>query len=134
MRSWITLSAGEQATVEGTSVQQLALYADEICASGFPGFRKLSTRARNAQLDSYIDRIIDVEFVEQGYQVAKPAALRGWLTAFAAATSTTASYNTILDAATPGDSNKPAKTTTIQYREMLTKLFITDPCLDGYRL
>ncbi len=49
----------------------------------------------------------------------RPATLRAWLTAYAAATATTASYNAILDAATPGDTDKPAKTTTAAYRELV---------------
>lgn len=47
--------------------------------------------------------------------------------AYSAATATTASYNAILDAATPGDSDKPSRATTGQYREMLARLFLLDP-------
>ena len=39
--------------------------------------------------------------------------LLGWLRACAAATSTTASYSRVLDAATTGQSDKPARTTGI---------------------
>ncbi len=53
--------------------------------------------------------------------------MRAWLEAFAAATATTAAYNAILDAATPGESDKPAKTTTIAYREVLSQLWLLDP-------
>ena len=51
----------------------------------------------------------------------------GWLRAYAAASGTTAAYNSILDAATPGDSDKPAKTTTIGYRDVLARLWLLDP-------
>ena len=54
-------------------------------------------------------------------------ALRAWLAAYAGATSTTSSYSAILDAATPGDHDKPAKTTTIAYRDVLTQLWLLDP-------
>ena len=53
--------------------------------------------------------------------------LLGWLRAYAAASGTTAAYNSILDAATPGDSDKPAKTTTIGYRDVLARLWLLDP-------
>lgn len=46
---------------------------------------------------------------------------------YAAATATTASYETIRDAATGGDGDKPAKTTTQPYRDVLERLWIVDP-------
>ncbi len=49
------------------------------------------------------------------------------MTAYAAATATSASYNTILDAATSGETDKPAKTTTITYRDVLSQLWLLDP-------
>jgi uncharacterized protein len=53
--------------------------------------------------------------------------LKAWLTAYAAATASTAAYNAVLDAATAGDVDKPAKTTTIAYRDILTSLWLLDP-------
>lgn len=53
--------------------------------------------------------------------------MRAWLTAYAAASSTTAAYSTLLDAATPGETDKPARSTVRVYRELLTKLWILDP-------
>ena len=113
--------------IEGSSNLALTDYVHEIVASGFPGIRDLPERARQAQLSSYVDRIADVEFVEQGLRLAKPASLRAWMEAYSAATATTAAYNAILDAATPGDSDKPSRVTTGQYREMLARLFLLDP-------
>ncbi|MGH3832106.1 MAG: DUF4143 domain-containing protein [Pseudonocardiaceae bacterium] len=55
------------------------------------------------------------------------AGRRHWLTAYAAATATTTSYSTILDAATPGDADKPAKTTTIAYRDVLSQIWLLEP-------
>jgi predicted AAA+ superfamily ATPase len=46
--------------------------------------------------------------------------------AYAAATSTTASWETIRDAATSGRDDKPAKTTTAAYRELLEQLWILE--------
>jgi uncharacterized protein len=71
-----------QPVIQGSSNVALTDYVREIVASGFPGIRDLPARARQAQLRSYIDRIADVEFVEQGHRVAKPAALRSWIEAW----------------------------------------------------
>jgi hypothetical protein len=48
------------------------------------------------------------------------------MAAYAAATSTTASWETIRDAATSGRDNKPAKTTTSAYRDLLERLRILE--------
>lgn len=50
-----------------------------------------------------------------------------WLAAYAAASSTTTTYQEILNAATPGKAEKPAKTTTMQYREKLAQTWMLDP-------
>jgi predicted AAA+ superfamily ATPase len=121
------LLSGDQAAISGQTELTLPVYADEIVKSGFPGIRKLPARARRAQLAGYLDRIVERDFPEQGHLVRRPAVLRAWLAAYAAATSTTASYNAILDAATAGDSDKPAKTTTIAYRDVLSQLWLVDP-------
>jgi uncharacterized protein len=102
-------------------------YTDEILASGFPGLRDLSGRALRAQLDGYLLRIVDRDFEELGRPVRNPAALRRWMTAYAAASSTTASFEKIRDASTGGHGEKPAKTTTIPYRDVLERLWIVDP-------
>jgi uncharacterized protein len=49
------------------------------------------------------------------------------MTAYAAATSTTATWETIRDAATGGEQTKPARTTVSPYRDILERLFILDP-------
>lgn len=56
-----------------------------------------------------------------------PETLKAWMTAYGAATSTDASYETILRAATPGQSEKPDKKTVMRYRDLLTRLYILDP-------
>ena len=118
---------GDLPPIDGSTALGLHEYADEIVASGFPGIRVLPARAARAQLDGYIARIAEREFPELGHTVRRPAALRAWLNAYAAATATTASYSTVLDAASPGDSQKPAKATTIAYRDVLTRLWVLDP-------
>ncbi|MFI5429289.1 hypothetical protein ACHMWU_24290 [Aeromicrobium sp. UC242_57] len=107
----------------GQSTVDLPQYADEILRSGFPGLRDLPEAARGTQLDSYLARIVDRELPESGVTVRRPAALRRWLAAYGAATSTDASYSVILDAATAGDDEKPARQTVDVYREHLTRIF-----------
>ena len=50
----------------------LADYVHEITHSGFPAIRPLSGRPLRAQLDGYLNRIIDKDFQEQGHSVRKP--------------------------------------------------------------
>ena len=79
----------------------LLRYVEEILASGFPAFRSLSGRARRFQHDFYLRNAVDRDMPEQGLAVRRPDALMAWLRAYAAATSSTAGYSQILDAATP---------------------------------
>lgn len=60
-------------------------------------------------LDGYLERIIDRDFPETGRTVRNPAALRRWMSAYAAATATAASYETIRDPATAGHREKRAQ-------------------------
>jgi predicted AAA+ superfamily ATPase len=121
------LLTGRRPAVNGRTGLSLVDYAEEIVRSGFPAIRQLPPRARRAQLDGYLNRIVERDFPEQGHLVRRPDTLRGWLAAYAAATATTSSYNAILDAATPGETNKPAKTTTTVYRDVLSQLWLLDP-------
>ncbi|MFI4984465.1 MAG: ATP-binding protein [Solirubrobacterales bacterium] len=122
-----TLLTGAKTAVEGYTDCGLEDYTDEILASGFPGLRDLSGRALRAQLDGYLLRIVDRDFEELGRPPRNPVALRRWMTAYAAASSTTASFEKIRDASTGGHGEKPAKTTTIPYRDVLERLWIVDP-------
>jgi uncharacterized protein len=121
------LLAGDAPAIGGEASMTLDDYVQEILASGLPGVRTLGERARNLQLDGYIERIVDTEFAELGHRIRRPASLRGWMAAYAAATATTAAYGTILHAATPGQTDKPAKTTTMVYRDVLERLWVLDP-------
>lgn len=125
--SLAALLAGTRPAVGGTSEVMLEDYVREILASGFPGLRGYGERALRAQLDGYLSRIVDRDFPELGHTVRNPAALRRWMAAYAAASSTTTSYEKIRDAATAGHANKPAKTTTIPYRDVLERLWILEP-------
>jgi predicted AAA+ superfamily ATPase len=121
------LLSGRRLPLDGVAEVRLADYTHEIVASGFPGMRSLGARALKFQLDSYLRNAVDRDVPEQGLAVRKPDAMLGWLRAYAAATSTTASYTAVLDAATAGVSDKPARSTTITYRDVLTQLWLLDP-------
>lgn len=121
------LLTGSRPPLDGVTDVRLADYAHEIVASGFPGMRTLGARALKFQLDSYLRNAVDRDVPEQGLAVRKPDAMLGWLRAYAAATSTTASYTAVLDAATAGVSDKPARSTIVAYRDVLTQLWLLDP-------
>lgn len=121
------LLRGEEAEVKGRSSVRLAQYTDEILRSGFPGIRSLPDRARRLQLDSYISRIVEKELPENGIEVKRPETLRAWMGAYGAATSSDASFTEILNAATAGEPDKPARTTVNSYRNHLHRLFVLDP-------
>ena len=121
-----TLLSGTQPTLDGASATTLSDYVAEILSGGFPGLRQLGDRALRAQLDGYIENIVDRDFEEAGHRVRRPHTLLRWMRAHAAATSTTASFETIRDAATGGQQQKPAKTATALYRDVLERIWILD--------
>lgn len=121
------LLTGARPAIDGATPADLPVYTEEILRSGFPAIHAMPGRARRASLDGYLTRIVEHDFPEQGRLVRRPETLRRWLAGYAAATATTASYNAILAASTPGESDKPAKTTTIAYRDVLTQLWVLDP-------
>lgn len=124
--SLLDLLAGDT-EVTGHSDVTLGDYVEEIVSSGFPAIRPLPERPRSALLDGYLEAVAHRDFPEQGMTVRRPQALHAWLAAYAAATATTASYNQILDAATPGESDKPARRTVTAYRDVLSQLWLLDP-------
>jgi len=125
--SFSALLAGTAGAIGGTTSFALHNYMDAIVDSGFPGMMRAEARIRRTLIDAYLQRIIDRDLPELGYEVRRPEALRRWLAAYAAASSTTTSYSRLLDATTAGDGNQPAKTTTIAYRDHLTQLWLLDP-------
>lgn len=120
------LLAGTQGPVTGLAGLSLADYTDLIVESGFPAIRGLPPRARATALDGYLARIVDTDLEEAGLRVKRPAAIAAWLRAYAAATSTTASWERIREAATPGTTQPPARSTTTPYIDALTRLRILD--------
>lgn len=121
------LLAGNRAAVTGRTQVKLDRYVDEILRSGLPGLRSLSGRLLRVQIDGYLSGIVDRDFEEAGQTVRRPQTLRRWMTAYAAATASVASYEKIRDAAAGDMGVKPAKTTVQIYRDVLERLFILDP-------
>jgi len=121
------LLTGARKPVAGHTKIGLEDYVREIIISGFPGMRAATERAQRARLDGYLALIVEREFPDMGHPIRNPAALRRWMNAYAAATATTASYEAIRDAATGGQHEKPSKTSTGPYRDILERLWIVDP-------
>lgn len=117
---------GDPLDVGGVSPLSIDDYAAEILRSGFPELRGKSWKTTRRVLDGYLANVIDREFLEQGRMVRRPDTLLRWMRAFASATASTASYTAILDAATPGESAKPAKSTALTYRDTLASLWLFD--------
>lgn len=121
------LLEGTTPAIQGRTSVNLEAYVAEILRSGFPGIRRLSGRTLRQQLEGYCSRIVERDFPALGHTVRKPAALRRWMTAYAAAVSTTASFETIRNAATYNEGQMPAKTTVMPYHDALTRLWVVDP-------
>ena len=121
------LLAGHRPSLEGRTEVGLVDYVDEILAGGFPGMRGLPARSSRAALDGYLAHVVDRDIPDAGVEVRRPATLRRWLTAYAAATATTASWERIRAAATAGEEERPARSTTIPYREALERIWMLDP-------
>jgi predicted AAA+ superfamily ATPase len=122
-----SLLSGERPEVGGSTSMTLEDYVSEIVGSGFPGLRGLTGRALRTQLDGYLERVVDRDFEEAGHSIRNPAALRRWLTAYAAASSTTASFETIADAGSGAAGRRPPRSTTITYRDVLERIWVLDP-------
>lgn len=121
------LLRGRRPVLEGETGFRLADYAEEIVRPGLPGLRGLGARATRTALDGYLHNAVDRDVPEAGLGVRRPEVMLDWLRAYAAATASTASYAQILDAATAGVAQKPAKTTTIAYRDALAQIWLLDP-------
>lgn len=124
-----------EADIGGDCALTLEDYTDEITASGFPGIRGLPPTVRRDALDGYLTAVVERDFVEAGRPVRRPRTLTAWLSAYAAATSTTATYSAILDAATPGLPDKPSRSTIVAYREILQRMWLLEelPAWTGSR-
>jgi uncharacterized protein len=125
--SLAALLKGGREAIAGRTEVGLDRYVDEILMSGFPGIRGLPPRLLRAQLDGYLEQIVDRDFEDLGRKVRRPAMLWRWMAAYAAATATTASFEKVRDAAMSDRGDKPARATTRPYRDILERLWILDP-------
>ncbi len=122
------LLSGNRQRISGSTKVRLEDYVREIVATGLPGVRGLGSRVRSSVLDSYMDLLVSKEIPEQGVVVRRPHVVKAWLRAYAAATSTTASYETIRKSAAPGENDQPpSRLSTGTYRNVLESLWLLDP-------
>ncbi|OGO56701.1 MAG: AAA family ATPase [Chloroflexi bacterium RBG_16_72_14] len=122
------LLSGSRPPLTGETAVRAADYAAETLASGLPGLRGLPARTVRAQLDSHLDRIIDRDYTELGGErLRNPVALRRWLASYAAALSSTASLETIRDAAAGAAGEIPGKSTVQRYLDVLERLWLIEP-------
>lgn len=120
------LLAGARPDLEGRTDITLVDYVAEILRSGFPAIRRLSGRLLRSALDGYLHRVVARDFEDLGHRIRDPGAVRRWLTAYAAAISTAASFETVRDAASAGEANKPARSTIQPYRATLEQLWLIE--------
>jgi uncharacterized protein len=121
------LLKGKKPSLEGETTFALEDYTEEILASGLPGLRGLPAKALRLQLDAYLERVIDRDFPELGHRVRNPVGLRRWMAAYAAASSTTASFETIRRAAAGDGGENLNHKATVPYRDVLERLWILEP-------
>jgi predicted AAA+ superfamily ATPase len=115
---------GTAGSIDATTVLGFEDYVTEILASGFPGIRIGPERLRAAELDSYLDYAFSREVPALGAVIRRPQALREWLRAYAAASSSTATFEAI--AAAVAKRARPARSTIVDYREALNQLWLLD--------
>lgn len=123
--SLAAILAGE-ASVAGRSPIALTDYVGAIIESGLPAIRRLGVAARRRALDGYLEQIATKDFPLLGRSVRNPERVLALLRAYAAAVSTSTSLEKIRRAAVPGGPPL-AKTTTLDYFDLLEHLRILDP-------
>ncbi len=121
------LLGGGRPRLDGNTAVGVEEYAEEIVGSGFPGLRGLTGRLLRAQLDGYVAGIVEHDLERVGAGVRDPGQVRRWLTAYAAASSTTATYERIRTAVSGADGVVPTRKAATPYRVMLERLWVIDP-------
>lgn len=121
------LLQGDRPPIEGETDVRLDRYAHEILSSGLPGLQGRADRSVRAELDGYIEQVIDRDFSDTGLVVRNPAALRRWMTAYAGAIAATTSLERIRDAANAGTDDKPTKVTALRWLDVLERLWLAEP-------
>lgn len=121
------LLGGERPPVDGATSFELTDYVNEVLQSGFPALRHLPERALRTQLDAYLSRVVERDIPDEaGKTIRNPTSLRRWMAAYAAAVSTTTTYEKIRDAANPGSAQTPTKVTSQGYRDALARIWLLD--------
>ena len=118
--------AGGRPDLGGATQIGVEQYAEEITRSGFPGLRVQPSRVCLGLLDGYIERMVEHEIHGFGRTFRDRGGLRSWMAAYAAASSTAASFEKIRDAASAGEADKPARTTAVPYRTALESLWMIE--------
>ena len=119
-----SLLLGEDVAIEGQTGVGLEEYVTEMLSSGLPGIRTSAPSTISSQLDSYLSYALSHEVPALGAVVRRPQALAAWLRAYAAATSTSASFEAIADAVSK--EVRPTRATIGDYREALSQLWLLD--------
>ena len=124
--SLAALLAGEcDAPVGGRTTIALDDYIQEILRSGFPGIRDLPPAARRSQLDTYLQQTTRHDVADGSLRRART--LDDWLRAYAASTSTTATFAAVSRLASRDmDSPMTAKSARA-YRDALEAMWVLDP-------
>ena len=120
------LLGGGRPELGGATQVGVEQYVDEITRSGFPGLRVQPSRVRLGLLDGYIERIVEHDIDGFGRTFRDRGGLRSWMAAYAAASSTAASFEKIRHAASAGETDKPSRTTAIPYRAALERLWMIE--------
>jgi len=119
-----SLLSGEAGAIDGRTSIGLEDYVTEMLASGFPGIRSSTASTHASQLDSYLSCALSHEVPALGAVFRRPLALQAWLRAYAAASSTTASFESIADAVSKDV--RPTRATIGDFREALGQLWLLD--------
>ncbi len=118
---------GERQPVAGETDQTVRQYVEAIVATGLPGLQGLPHEILSIQLDTYVRRIVDRDLPALGVGSRSRERLLAWMRAYAGAVMSTASYERIRDAATPGETSKPTRITTASYLAALESLWVIEP-------
>ncbi len=121
------LLSGRRPAISGRTDIDLGRYAHEIVSSGLPGLSGMPDRQVRTSLDSYLRHVVDRDIEDAGRPVRDSAALIRWMTAYAGAISTTASYEAIRDAATTAVADRPTKATVLRWIDTLERIWMVDP-------
>lgn len=113
--------------IEGYTSVTIDQYVDEICRSGFPAIREQPPLGRKAQLDGYIEQTLRHDLPEATGGRRRPRSVREWLTAYASAVATTASFSSIAELATRPLSTDMGLATARSYRDHLSGMWLLDP-------